>query len=66
MKLEHISNNFRKFEQNMLKIVILRLLRQLWVVPCAESLNFILSFILKLSSTFNLNGRIQIFGVKHQ
>ena len=68
MKLEHVSNYFRKFEQNMLKNHESAVTKATMGWPLRGKFQFhlILSFISKLSSTFNLNGRIPIFSVKHQ
>ena len=61
-KLEHVSNYFRKFEQNMLKSHD----SMGWPLRGKFQFHPSLSFTLKLSSTFNLNEKIPIFGVNHQ
>ena len=68
MKLEHISNYFRKFDQNILKNYDSMVAKATvgWPMRGKFQLHLILSFISKLSSTFNLNGRIPMFGVIHQ
>ena len=68
MKRERISNYFRKFEQNMLKNHDSAVAKATVSWPLRDKFQFhlILSFILKLSTTFNLNVRIPIFGVKRQ
>ena len=68
MKLGYICNYFRKFEHNMLKNHDSAVAKAIvgWPLRGKFQFHLILSFILKLSSTFNSNDRIPIFGVKHQ
>ena len=63
MRLEHVSSYFRKFEQNMLKHHDSAVAKATvgWPLQGKFRFNLILSFILKLSSTFNLNDRIPFF-----
>ena len=60
MKLEYISYYFRKFEQKMLKKhdSVVAKATVGWPLRGKFQFHLILSFILKLSSTFNLNDRI--------
>ena len=68
MKLKRISNYFKKFEQSMLKNHDSAVAKATvgWPLQGKFQFHLILSFITKLSSTFNLNDRIPIFGVKYQ